>query len=286
MSMLLDSILLDQPDEYAKIRIISSIKVDSLELQKYLTEIGLDDKEISVYLTCLQLGEGSIVPIVEKTQLPRTTVFHILERLSKDKLIEIIETETRRIYTPYPPRAILTRLRNRRTIINEQVNAFEDALPELLRMYDVSPFQPKVRMFKGEDIRNIFEDITNTHPETIEYIGETTNIVSVTGERWLKNWIKKRAALEIKSRSIRIASEEIADPMYGQSKELMRTIRYAPTGFQSPMQIYIYGDSVAHISTLAEGFGVIITSQEYATTMRNWFKELWKASSEKPLVSS
>lgn len=262
--------------------VVSSRKVDSLDLQNYLLQIGLNTKEIDVYLACLGLGEGSIVPIVAKTKLPRTTVFHILERLRVEKLIEIIETGTRRLYTPYPPRAILTRLQNKKVKLDEEIGAFEHSLPELLRLYDVSPFQPKVRMFKGEDIRAIFEDITSSPIDLVEYVGETTNIVSVTGERWLKTWIKKRADLGIKSRSIRIAAQEIEDPMYGQSKELMRTVRYAPAGFLAPTQIYIYGDSVALITTLEEGFGVIITSREYATTMRNWFRELWKVSTDKP----
>lgn len=251
-----------------------------MELENYLKSLGLDEKEIGVYLANLSLGEVSIVPIVAKTQLPRTTVYHILERLNDERLIEVIQTNTRRMYAPYPPRTILTRLRERKERLEGQIDSFEHSLPELLQLYNVSPFQPKVRMYNGIEVRQIFEDMTNSPIDKLEYVGETTKIVGVTGEAWLKKWIQKRADLGIKSYSIRIESEEIDDPMYGPSVKLDRTVRYAPAGFHAPTQIYIYGDSVAQISTTAEGFGVIITSREYATTMRNWFKELWKVSRE------
>lgn len=252
-----------------------------MELENYLKELGLDEKEILVYLTTLSLGEVSIVPIVGKTHLPRTTVYHILERLNKEKLIEVIETGTRRMYAPYPPRTILTRMREQKNKLEEKIDSLEHSLPELLQLYSVSPFQPKVRMYHGQEVRQIFEDITNSPIDKIEYVGETTKIVSVTGEVWLKKWIQKRSDLGIKSYTIRVAEEEVADPMYIQSTKLSRQVRYAPKGFQAPTQVYIYGDSVALITTTAEGFGLIITSRDYAITMRNWFRELWKISSEK-----
>ncbi len=251
-----------------------------MELEIYLKSLGLEEKEITIYLTNLALGEVSIVPIVEKTQLPRTTVYHILERLNQERLIEIIETKTRRMYAPYPPRTILTRMREQKEKLEEKIDNLEHSLPDLLQLYSVSPFQPKVRMYHGQEVRQIFEDMTSSPIDKIEYVGETTNIVGVTGEAWLKKWIQKRADLRIKSYSIRVEAEEVDDPMYGQSAKLNRTVRYAPPGFQAPTQIYIYGDSVALITTTAEGFGVIITSREYATTMRHWFKELWKISRE------
>lgn len=249
-----------------------------MNLENYLKELGLNEKEIQVYLANLSLGEVAIVPIVAKTQLPRTTVYHILERLNSEKLIEIIETATRRMYVPYPPRTILTRLQEHKNKLEEKIDSLEHSLPELMQLYSVSPFQPKVRMFHGIEVRQIFEDITNSPIDLIEYVSETDKIVGVTGEAWLKKWIQKRHDLGIKSHAIRVASKEIPDPMYGQSKELTRTVRYAPEGFISPTQVYIYGDSVALITTIAEGFGLIITSREYATTMRSWFRELWKIS--------
>jgi sugar-specific transcriptional regulator TrmB len=249
-----------------------------MDIESYLQSLGLNEKEIGVYLANLSLGEVSIVPIVAKTRLPRTTVYHILERLNSEKLIEIITTGTRRMYVPYSPRTILTRLRERKEFIEQQIDGLQHSLPELMQLYNVSPIQPKVRMYHGQEVRQIFEDITNSPIDKIEYVGETTKIVSVTGEVWLKKWIQKRADLGIKSYSIRIADEEITDPMYGHSAKLARTVRYAPAGFHAPTQVYIYGDSVALITTTAEGFGLIITSRDYATTMRNWFKELWKIS--------
>jgi len=249
-----------------------------MNLEQYLKQLGLKDKEIKVYLVLLELGESQIMPIVEKVGLPRTTVFHILERLKINKLIEIIHRKTRSIYTPYPPKKIANILELKKAETEEKIKSFNLALPEFSKLYTVSPFEPKIRFFRGSEIRDIYEEILIAGVDEERYVGEAKKIVSALGEEYLKQWIDRRVRKGIRSKSIRVKKEESEQPIFSGQKEYLRQIRYAPEGFESPMHILIYGNNVAYISTEEENFGLVISSLELARTMRNWFQQLWKMS--------
>lgn len=247
-------------------------------IEEYLRQLGLDNKEIRVYLALLELGETHIVPITEKVELPRTTVFHILERLKFHKLIEKIPKKTRSLYIPYPPKKIASILELEKAATEEKIKSFNIALPDLNKLYQESPFEPKIRFFRGIEIRDIYEELLTAGVDEEWYVGEPNKIVAALGEEYLKKWIERRVKMGIKSRSIRVKEEESEEPIFSATKKYLREIRYAPEGFESPMHILIYGNNVAYISTGEENFGLVISSQELAKTMRNWFKELWKIS--------
>ena len=249
-----------------------------MDIEYYLKKLNLTQKETGVYLACLELGESQIVPIGIKAELPRTTTYHILERLRNQKLIEIIQTKTRRIYAPYPPRNILTLFKTKREKLNQQIYSLEKSLPELNQLYTFSPFQPKIRFFQGKQIKMIYEEILESPIEEEWYVGESNKIINVLGEKYLKKWIKRRVEKGIKAKAIRIFPEETINEIYQPSKKYLRIVKYAPKDFKCPSHILIYGDNVAIITTGKENFGVVISSREFAESMRNWFKQLWKIS--------
>ncbi|HSI21100.1 MAG TPA: helix-turn-helix domain-containing protein [Verrucomicrobiae bacterium] len=247
-----------------------------MDLPEYLKKLGLGAKEARTYLACLELGESNIVPIAEKVKLPRTSVAYLLEKLQEEGLIEILERRGRKHYIPYPPRNILTKFKEKEEQAKEHSASFAQLVPELNRLYENTPHQPKVRIFKGEELRDIYEEMLNTKPKEICYVGSTKQIEEVVGARFLQDWVKRRAAAGIWTRAIRVKSEEPKDSVYAAGKEGQRDVRYAPTGFKSPANILIYGDTVVVVTTAKESFGVVTTSPDYATSMQSWFEELWE----------
>lgn len=249
------------------------------DITTYLKQLNLSDKEIEIYLALLKLGKTGIVPVAKQVQLPRTTVYYLLEKLRDANLIEILEKKTRRSYLARAPRTILTLLNDQKEKIQEKIDTFKKGLPELDRLYHISPFQPGIRFFKGKDIRLIYEEMlmVNARKDSIWYVADTQKIIDAFGEEYVDRWIERRIAKKIPSRSIRIKSgedKEINAPYRGDFREY----RYAPDGFKSPAQVIIYQNNVAIITTSKESFGTVITSEEYAETMRHWFEELWKVS--------
>ncbi len=243
-----------------------------------LKKLDLKDKEIQVYLACLEIGESQIVPITQRVALPRTTVFHILEKLGQIKLIEIIQKGSRRLYVPYPPKRIATLLKQKGHEIDEQIKTAEEIIPQLSSIYSSSSFQPKIRIFKNEEIRQIYEEILESPTDEVWYVGEMKTIRDVMGEKYLDNYIKRRVAMGQKSKSIRVKSAEPDKFLYLGTHDFLRTYRYAPTDFKCPSHILIYGRNVGVLTSGKEAFGLVITSQELSESMRNWFRQLWKIS--------
>lgn len=248
-----------------------------MDIKESLKNLNLNEKEVEVYLILLELGESSIIPVRKRALLPRTTVFHILEKLNEKGLVEIIETPSRRLYSPYPPRKILTLLNEEAEKLKDSSEKLKEALPQLNQLYNFSPFQPKVRFFVGQEIKQIYEEILTSPIEEVLYVGETNKLVGILSESFFKSWVLRKVKKGIWTRSIRVKS---AESDLFTPKEGLRKARFAPEGFSAPAHIYIYHNSVAILTSAKENFGLVTTSQDFAQTMRNWFEALWQISEE------
>lgn len=246
-----------------------------MDIHDFLKKLGLEDKESRTYLACLELGESNIVPIAEKVQLPRTSVAYLLEKLEKAGFIEILERRGRKHYIPYPPRTILTMFKEKEERAKEYSESFSQLVPELTRLYEQTPSVPKVRIFKGEELREIYEEMLLMKPTEICYVGSTQQIEAVVGPRFLKDWVKRRSEAKIWTRAIRVKSGEPKDAVYATGEAGQREVRYAPDRFRSPANILIYDDTVVVVTTAKESFGVVTTSADFAASMQSWFEELW-----------
>ena len=251
-----------------------------MNIRQQLQQLDLSEQEIAAFLACLENGEGTLAQIVSRLGAPRSSTKYILEKLAKRGLIEIVRKNASHLYIPYPPRAILTLLKNRKNALEQQVDAFEASLPQLNQLYAASAEAPIVRYFRGDEIRKIYEEILASPIEETLFVGEMDKTAEVVGLKYLKSWMKRRAALHIKTRGIRVGKGEFKDPVVNStSGRYLRTVRRAPNHFESPNHIIIYGNHVASIATATENFGFVITSKDYATTLKNLFKEVWKNSS-------
>ncbi len=60
-------------------------------IEKYLLSIGFSVKEIKVYLSSLELGESSVLDISKNSRINRTTIYPIIDSLTKKGLISLIQ---------------------------------------------------------------------------------------------------------------------------------------------------------------------------------------------------
>jgi len=247
-----------------------------MDTKEILKKLGLEEKEIEIYLALLNIGETTIMPLVENLRLPRTTIYHTLERLRNYKLIDIVLRNKRRLYIPLPPGRIKYVLQREKLQAEEKLLSYENALPELNKIYKSSSIQPQVRLFRNKEICLIYDEILDLADE-LWLVGEMGTI-DVLGERYLKSWIKSRIKKKIPSRAISVRPDAGLDKIYCGTEGYLRTVRQAPDWFQSPTHILIYGNNVAIITTGNENFGLVITSKEYAKSMRNWFEAIWQIS--------
>ncbi len=251
-----------------------------MEIENTLKLLDLSDKEVIIYQICLELGEVSLAEIAKRAQMPRTTVEYILEQLDKKGLIQSVLKGARRHFVPYAPKTVLGLLKQKETEFHLQVDEFQNSIPELNRLYKAFSLQPRIRVFEGEEIRNIYEEILDASIEETWFIGDMSKTADAVGEKYLTSWMKRRVKRHIGTKAIRVGAGEFENEVVNAKEGYLRSVRLAPEGFESPSHIIIYGDNVAIITTSKESFGTVITSREYATTMKNCFMEVWKNSAD------
>lgn len=250
-------------------------------LKAYLKQLDLDDKESEAYLALLGLGETQIMPLTSKVSMPRTTLADVLERLQEKGLIEILnQGGSRKLYIPKSPKAIKDLLAEKKSQIENKLEALDKVLPDLLQQYGNSAFQPKVRLYQGLDIRKIYEELLSPTIKEYWFISEPVTVGNFLGKRWFRNWINRRVQQGTKSFGLRAESAEIKEEeiISSSSEKYLREIRYLPNEFRSPASVIIYGNSVAIITTAKENFGIVIDSKDYMETMKSWFDALWRIS--------
>ncbi len=249
-----------------------------MDIQEFLRQLGLEKKEAVVYLAALEVGESALTPVASRAGLPAMTTKYILEKLHDKGFVTAVKKNARYLYIPQSPAQLLSVFRRRREQIDHDIKRFEESLPELNRHLSFGMFAPKVRFFGHQEIRKIYEEILEKPVDEILWIGDLEKIEGAVGAEYLKSWIRRRTMKKIKTRVIRVPAGEVDDTIYNSKTGFLRQIRHASDGFASPSHIIIYGDDVAIITTKKEAFGAVITSREFATTMKSCFREVWKNS--------
>ncbi|MCX6753121.1 MAG: hypothetical protein NTW62_02140 [Candidatus Nomurabacteria bacterium] len=243
----------------------------SQELSKTLEKLGLSDKQAKVYVAGLKLGRFSVLALAEKTGIKRPTCYLILDELIKKGLISTYPKEKKVIYVAEHPNNLL----------KQAADAYATAkelMPELQNLINTNAEKPVLKVYSGQSgIQNIYEDMTDEGKDLF-YFGSVKELVESVGQEFLDNWIKKRIAKGMKSKSIRIREKEMDYKLYGNSPENLRTIRYAPEGFTMPYTIYIYSKKVAFVSTKKDLFGFIVESDDLAKSMKALFDVVWNIS--------
>lgn len=113
-------------------------------LENLLELSGLSDKEARVYLATLELGKTSILHIAEQSKVKRSTVYEIVPQLEKHGLIVKTKDGKKNIYVAESPKTVLS-------ILKEREKRFQEALPEMMGLYNTQENRPRVYFYEGKD---------------------------------------------------------------------------------------------------------------------------------------
>src|SRR3989344_7022794 len=100
-------------------------------LEKYLQDLGLTDKEAAVYLALLQVDGATALDLSKKTKINRSTVYVVIESLSKKGLVSETTIGKKTQFQAEPPERLETYLEYKKTQFEEQSRRIKDVLPEI-----------------------------------------------------------------------------------------------------------------------------------------------------------
>ncbi len=241
------------------------------EIVENLKKFGLSEKEAKVYLACLELGDSLASEISLKSNLPRTLVYDILERLIGLGLISYAIKNNKKYFRAADPRELLR-------ILREKERAVTHILPTLENLQKIKGIKrPKVEIYEGKDgMKTVMDDILRSGVKEFLAYGSSRSsyeIIPAFIEEWHKQRIKKKVIMRIIYNDTKEARKKV--------KRFTKSLKFTEYGFmpitlESPTATMIYANKVVLQSWTKEPFAVVIEDEEMAENQKRYFGELWK----------
>jgi len=244
-------------------------------IQEKLELLGISKKASKTYLTLLKMGSGTVMDIAYKAELNRTTVYDLLESLSQRKLVTQTYRGKRRIFVALHPEKL-------NHIIEQQQKIVDNIIPELSQYFEQTGGKQRIEYYEGlEGLIYVNDQLLETTEKEYFYFGSVKEMTHIIGHYYLEDYVAKRIKKGIWSNCIRVREKETDLGFMEGSEKNMRRVRYFPKKFgENVAALYITDSKIVVISSMNEGFGLIIDSPELINLMKMIWKMLWEVAEE------
>lgn len=241
-----------------------------MEIIQALKKSGLSEKEARVYLACLELGDSLASEISLKSDLPRTLIYDILERLIDLGLVSYAIRDNKKYFSSADPNELIR-------IIKEKEKAIAEILPNLENLQKVKGTKrPKVEIYEGkEGMKTVMDEILRSGvKEFLSYGSSRSSYEVIPGFMldWHKRRIKQKVMFKVIYNNTKSAREKVRKIKTLQ----LAKYKFMPIELESPTATLIYGDKVVLQSWTKEPFSVVIENENMAENQKRYFAELWK----------
>jgi sugar-specific transcriptional regulator TrmB len=238
-----------------------------------LQKFGLSEKESKVYLANLELGETTATDISLKSNLPRTLVYDILERLIDLGLISYSIKSNKKFFLASDPKELIR-------ILKEKENNISVIMPSLEKIYKTKGLKrPKVEIYEGiEGMKTMMNNILRSEIKEFYGYGSSRSsyeVIPAFMDEWHKERVKKKIIMKVLYNNTYQTREKL--------KSLPKTMKYLsfklmPIELESPTATVIYSDKVVFQNWTKEPFAVVIENIEMAKNQMKYFEQLWKST--------
>lgn len=242
-----------------------------MQLDRLLSDMGFSKNEAKVYLGALAAGPSSAQDLAERAQLPRTTVYSVLEHLVERGVVGKTTKQGKTRFIADPPEKLLS-------ILDELRTQVEKSLPQLEAVYNVSETKPKIFFYEGKGaIRKAFDDTLLVQPKEI-LMWNTDLYFDFERYGLDKHYIDHRVELNIHAK--RIAGEGSVWHTRNKPRdmqELSETVVVPRKIFWPGIEVNIYANKVVFMN-FAENNSMIIESKAIADAMRQAYELSWRGA--------
>jgi HTH-type transcriptional regulator, sugar sensing transcriptional regulator len=251
-------------------------------LDNIFKQLGLKLEHSNVYLGLLESGITPAGKLAKRLNVPRSTVYGLLEELSQAGLVLQNEKENVKLWQAVEPEKI-------KNIINDKINdlentrsSFESIIDDLKNSQKTDFVSPKFTYFEGVDeMRIMLKDVLLYDDLETELCWPVKDMMRVLGAEYLNEFNKKRVRNNISIRVIwpQDKTSDVEENLFlAPGKEVKREVRLAPEGIDFSMGYWAYGNKVMFMSSKAENFGFIVESKEMRQLQKTQFETLWQIS--------
>lgn len=241
----------------------------SPEVISGLKAFGLDEKDVKVYLAGIELGPSTVLDLARRTELARTTLYPILERLCHQGVFRHGKIKKTTVYTAESP-DVLERIMQERQIL------FEKSLPVLETLKQTAAQGSGVTIYEGSDgFKRLWKQLLRSGVSEYRLITTGVGLLEYVKEPYLvKQVIAERIERGIRSKQL-IPLCRDARKIVEKDTEELRESRFLPEGTVLPATVVIFAGFVAFITTRRENTMILLTSGDVAVTYQTLFDLIW-----------
>jgi hypothetical protein len=239
-----------------------------------LVRLGLSDSLAAAYLALLQNGRVRPPELAALINETRTNSYSLLNKLVELKLAHKIAAGKKISFEAENPVALERFVQRQRDEALERERLTQDALPELLNLYQARSVKPGIRFYQGKQgIIDIYKEQVR-EGKAIDYIRARADI-DFMGHRFMHDLRVLAPAAGLDRHVFSPDSPEV--PVRWQASD--KQYRLSRTWFNlddytAPVEWSVFGNKVAAISFGKEAIGMIIDSPQIADSLRQIFKLL------------
>ena len=243
-----------------------------------LQELGFEADEVQVYLTLLEIGVQPASVIAKKAGLKRGYTYNILTRLVDKGIVHQHQKETVLHFAARTPTTLLSLLSHREEEIAVQKRKVMGLLPLLEKLRNPLIIQPKVRFYQGvEGLKEVYNDTIRVPGQPLYALCDFEHAFPEQTSKELHDWMwrytDRRAAQNVWYLGIVNKSKD-SDLAYRWRVKQKRKMKMLSDVYL-PVELNVYGDKVALISTKDDMVGVIIEDRPIAQMLRNFHQAMW-----------
>jgi HTH-type transcriptional regulator, sugar sensing transcriptional regulator len=239
-------------------------------LSEQLKQSGLLESEIGVYLFLLEQGISSPPQIAKGTKIARPNLYPTLRTLKEKGLVNEQQSGKRCIYAAADPSVLVHRLESR-------AQAMKQVLPDLRALYSAQKNKPTVKFFEGaEQVKEIFYEMLEA--KEVYGVASTKKLYDALGWEFFGSYILKMRERGIFLKDILTQdSIDTSAPNPITILKGMYDTRLLPKSIEHlPVDILVWDDKIALISTEQPIFGTLIQNPAIAQVMKIMFDLSWK----------
>jgi DNA-binding MarR family transcriptional regulator len=244
---------------------------------KLLEKIGLTPGEIKAYLALLALGPSSTGPLAKKSQVSRSKLYWVMDKLEKKGLASHAERNGVIYFQAVEPTKIDDYIQEKEDELGLLREEFIKFLPELESFHKRAKETQSMTLYqglKGLKVAHEHSYLKLKRGEEYVYMGVPAYQPETHHLYWQKDHMR-RASLGIKTRLL-FNNDTDGAIMENRNSYPLCDARYMPTDIKTPAYFLIYKDTVMMAIPSTNPIAIEIVSQEIADAFMAYFEEYWK----------
>lgn len=229
--------------------------------------MGLTEQEAETYLALLKLGGATATNLAKAVGVKRTTVYPLLETLTKKGCVFVYFRKSKRFFYAQKPAKLVSLLEKKVEFFNSALPLFESIEKKQAQAIGLRFIETK------EELKQFYEDILVEYKnKNYRVIGNANEWESIDPE-YFQDYRKRRGRLNTKIRLLLSSDSNNSNPT---DKSLLREYKYLPEKHKFKSTMNIFNDKVLIVSPHITSLAVVIAVPVMVDIFKSMFEIIWE----------